>query len=227
LSPSAVKQRAQSTVTELASHFDDPKPQKDDISSSYFCSFSNPLDASTNETFLSSDLAGGPEYENELTVDRDDENDTKSAPNSPPSLSSLRVCRRLQRQLNSQFLYTHARVKAISEQIEEMVSTKSQCNVTTPSVTSQPPSQIAMLESLEADDNILPDRVDDEGYCEGAVEDDEVIDAETLMMDLRRASAPSRIKSDGYVKGMVFARPRMRRKILRRKRVETRAETGT
>jgi hypothetical protein len=224
LSSSDVKQRAQSTVTELASQLDNLKAQKDDISSSYFCNSANPLDPATNETFTVD-----PEYENELHIDPEYENDTKSVPFSLPSLSALRVCRRLQRQLNSQLLHTHSQVKAISELVEEMVSTKSQCNVTTPSVTSQlesSPSHISMPDGLDADENIMPDPVDDEGYCEGGVEDDEEIETETLFMNLRRASAPLGMRRHAYVNGAVFAKPRMRRKILRRKRVEIRVETG-
>jgi hypothetical protein len=233
LSSSSIKQRAQSITTELASQLDDLKPQKDDISLSYFCGSPNPLDASTNETFLPVDLTIDPEYENELVVDHN-EYDTMSAPNSPPSLSTLRLCRRLQRQLNSQLLCTHSQVKAISDLVEEMVSTKSQCNVTTPSATSQTPSSpsdIFVPEDLAADDNHLPDNVDDEGFCEGGVEDDEEIDTDTLLMNLRRASAPLGIRRQQYAAGAVFAKPRMRRKILRRKRAEHRedyrVETGT
>ena len=110
-----------------------------------------------------------------------------------------------------------------------MVSTKSQCNVTTPSVTSQSessPSHIPMQDGLEADDSILPGPVEDEGYSERGVEDDEVIETETLSMNLRRASAPFRIREHAYNNGAVFAKPRMRKKILRRKRPETREVTG-
>jgi hypothetical protein len=223
LSSSDVKQSAQSTITELASQLHDLKPQKDDISSSYFCNSSNPLDPATNETFLPVGLTVDPEYKNELAIDPKYENDAKSIPYSLPSISTLRVCRRLQRQLNSQLLRTHSQVKAISELVEEMVSTKSQCNVTTPSVTSQlesGPSHISIPYGLEADENIIPDPVDDEGYCEGGVEDDEEIETESLLMNLRRASAPLGIRRHAYVNGAVFAKPRMRRKILRRKRAE-------
>jgi len=219
LSSSDVRQKAQSTVTELASQLDDLKAQKDDISSSYFCNSSNSLDATMNDAFLPLSLTVDPMYEN----------DTKSVPNPPPSISTLRACRRLQRQLNTQLLCTHAQVKAISELVEEMVSTKSQCNVTTPPAISQPPSSpspISIPNDLEADDNILPDPVDDEGYCEGSVEEDEDIETETLLMNLRQASAPLGIRRRACVQGAVFAKPRMRRMILRRKRVETRVETG-
>jgi hypothetical protein len=150
-----------------------------------------------------------------------------STPNSPPYLSTLRVCRRLQRQLNSQLLCTRSQVEAISKLVEEMVSSKSQCNVTIPPVTSQPPSSppISMPDDLEADDTILPDHANDEGFCEGRDEDDGEIDTDALMMSLRRASAPLGIRRHEHVQGAVFAKPRMRRNIIRRKRTEDRVET--
>jgi hypothetical protein len=235
LSSSDIKQTAQSTVTELASQLDDLKPQKNYISSSYFCTSSSPLDASKNKTLLPVDLTIDPEFEDELTIDPEYGNDTKSAPNSPPSFSMLRLCRRLQRQLNSQLLYSRSQIEAISELVEEMVSTKSQCNITTPSVKPQSPSapsDTSMLEEPAVDDNILPSSMDDEGFCEGGVEDDELIDADALLMNIRRASAPSGIRrQQEYGKGAVFNKPRMRRKILRRKRLGNRvgdpAEAGT
>jgi hypothetical protein len=225
---SIIKQRAPSTGTDPTSRLDDLKPQKDDISTSYFGTSLNPLNSSTNGILHSVDLAVDPEYENDLTMDPKYGHDTKSVLNSPPSLSTLRACRRLQRQLNSQLLCTHAQVKAISELVEEMVSTKSQCNVTTPSLSSRPesgPSYISTPDGLEADDIVLPDPVDDEGYCEGGVEEGE-IDTDALMMSLRQASAPLGIRRQAYVNGAVFAKPRMRRKIHRRKRAETRVEAG-
>ncbi len=229
-----IKQRAPSTCTALASQLDDLKPEKDDISSSYLCSSSISLDASTKETFLPLDLAIDPKYENELVVDPS-EDDTTFSPNSSPSLSTLRLCRRLQRQLNSQLLCTHSQIRAISEIVEEMVSTKSQYNIATSSITSQStssPSHISMPEIFEAHGNNLQENVDDdEGYCEGGVENDEEIDPENFLMNFRRASAPLGIRRREYTTGVVFSRPRMRRKIMRRKRPENlagnRAETGT
>jgi hypothetical protein len=227
LSSSDVKQRAQSPATELSSQLDELKPPRDDISSSYIYYSSNPLDSSTNETFLPVDITFGPHFENELSLDPQYEYDTGSEPNSSPSLSTLRVCRRLQRQLNSQLLCTHSQVKAISDLVEEMVSTKYQCNVTTPSVTSPSESDlshVSMPNGLETDDSILPEPGEDEGFCEGGNGEDEEIDTETLLMSLRRASAPLGIRRDPSVNGAVFAKPRMRRKILRRKRTQTRVE---
>jgi len=225
---SDIKQKAPSTGTDLTSQLDDLKPLKDDISTSYFCTSSSSLNSSTNGILHPINLTVDPEYENDLTMDSKYGHDIKSVPNSPPSLSTLRVCRRLQRQLNSQLLCTHAQVKAISELVEEMVSTKSQCNVATPSLTSHPesgPSYVSTPDGLEADHNILQDPTGDEGYCEGGVEDDE-FDTEALMMSLRQASAPLGIRRQAYVNGAVFAKPRMRRKIQRRKRAETRVEAG-
>jgi len=235
LASSDIKQTAQSSVTELASQLDDLKDQKNYISSSYFCTSPSPLDASKNKTLLPVDLTIDSEFENELIIDTEYENKSKSAPNSPPSLSTLRLCRRLQQQLNSQLLCTRSQIEAISELVEEMVSTKSQCNITTPSVNPQSPSgpsDTSMLEDPAVDDDILPGSMDDEGFCEGGVEDGDLIDADALLMNIRRASAPSGIRrQQEYGKGAVFAKPRMRRKILRRKRLENRvenpAETGT
>jgi hypothetical protein len=235
LASSDIKQTAQSTVPELASQLDVSKAQKIHISSSCFCTSPSPLDASKNKTLLPVDLTIDSEFENELTIDTEYENNSKSAPNSPPSFSMLRLCRRLQRQLNSQLLYTRSQIEAISELVEEMVSTKSQCNITTPSVNPQSlsgPSDTSMLEDPAVDDDILPGSMDDEGFCEGGVEDGDLIDADALLMNIRRVSAPSGIRrQQEYGKGAVFAKPRMRRNILRRKRLENRvenpAETGT
>jgi len=206
------------------------KPRKDNNSSSYFCTSSNSLGTPTNETVLPPELKVASEFENELAVDPDYETDTKS---SSSSLPTLRIYRRLQRQLNSQLWCTHSKVEAISDLVEEMVSNKSQCNVSAPSI-SQPstdPSNTSLPEDLEANDNILSNSVDDEGYCEGEAGDDDLIDPNTLLMNLRRASTPLGIRQQEYAKGAVLSRPRMRRKILRRKRPENqpenREETGT
>jgi hypothetical protein len=127
--------------------------------------------------------------------------------------------------------------------VEEMISTKSQCNVkppstpsaslasTIPPVTSAGPSHIIVPPELEADDNFQADNSIDEGFFEGDGQDGDEIDTDALMANLRRAAAPSGIRRlYGYGKGAVFAPPRMRRKILRRKRREqpdTENGTGT
>jgi len=222
LSSSKIKQEAQSSTADLASQCDSLEPQKDEISSSYFSSTSNSIDPLAEDTFLTVD----PEYQN-------------IEPGSPFPLSTLRICRHLQRQLNSQLLCTHSQVKAISdlveEMVEDMISTKSQCNVNPPSTTSAlsappespagpphtSPAYIDMPPGLEADDNLQPDDTMDEGFFEGDDEDVDEIDTDALMASLRRAAAPAGIRRlCGYGKGAVYAPPRMRRKILRRKRRE-------
>lgn len=200
------------------SQLDGLKPQKDEISSSYF-STSNPINIPAEESILTLD----PEYGNLES-------------GSPLSSPTLRVCRHLQQHLNSQPLCSHSQIKRISDLVEEMVeetiSTKSQCNVKEPSAPSAPPapsitsgsstgpSHIVVPPGLEADDNIQQDDAIDEGFCERNDEDgEEEFDTDALLATLRRTSAPAGLRRlYGHGKGAVFAPPRMRRKILKRKR---------
>jgi hypothetical protein len=227
---SHLESSAPSPFNDLASQLDDLSPlHSDDISLSYLYSGYTPTPAAHNNALA----IVGEDY----ISDR-----PKSAPSSPAVSRHPRprTCRRLQRQLNTQLLGTRAQHKAISALVEEMVEARSQCAVvdslsttsqlstmTVPesSLSSSPSSSRPPSEPLPhvlapaplADTHNVPDI--DEGFYDALDPDDDDLDA--MMLSLRRATEYSGLRRSGpnpMFGATVFSRPRMRKKICRRKR---------
>ena len=109
---------------------------------------------------------------------------------STPTLPSASYTR-LQRQLNVQLQSCEGHVKDINELIEDMISSHSQCRITSQASSSSLSADVTFVD-LTPDSDGVPvgsDNDVDEGFCEG-----EDMDEEEMEICLRMASAPAGIR---------------------------------
>jgi hypothetical protein len=145
--------------------------------------------------------------DNDEDNDMESPEDTVSLPPSPGCASRGQQCRRLQRQLNVQLQSSETHVRGINALVSEMIDKSSQCRVvTSPTklyLVSPPPSrgsdtvmgqrEEGRIDQLADFDHGFGDDDEDEGFCEGDLDEGEEMKME-MEMSLRRASAPSGIR---------------------------------
>jgi hypothetical protein len=191
------------TASDSASGVDELTLTSDLISSSYIAPSSDPHATNIDEPILVSDSR-----------------DIRSALSAVADRSlhpSVRAARRLQRQLNAQMRVTRSQLESISAKVEEMISSEEQCNVASPSSLSATPSRAGLAVPMEADEGHDMGVGLDEGYFDGGEDGDEMA-MERLRLTFRKASDNPGIRKNIAGGDLMFARPRMRKKIMRRRR---------
>ncbi|KAI9742217.1 MAG: hypothetical protein M1818_004117 [Claussenomyces sp. TS43310] len=210
------------SMTDLLSKLDEhsmqPRPQPDGISPSYIHGLLGSDEPEVDSSFLEVDDSPN-----------DDDVVAQWALISARHRSRYQ-CRRLQRQRETQLLCKISQKTSIGELVDTMVSSEAQCHVTrpTPAELSQPApiSHVDPAVALPQPNVLAID--DDEGFCEGEDDDASPEAAQRLLMSLRRADGPNRMRRyaresrggdaalDGPPEsGLVRCPPRIRKRITR------------
>lgn len=221
------------STSRLASRFYKSQPLRDDISSSYI-RYSLP---NTPPTWNDEGL---------LTINHWRSPSAPASPrllSHPPP----RICHRLQQQINTQLLSTQSQLTAMDAMLEDLISSDIQREIRAPSPPPLPSPQPGELTEAPTSSAIPEDtalsapsspvtsviptplppstseevEIDmplevDEGFEDG---DDEELDMAIMLQNFRRAQDQPSLRKLGYSSAtVVYNRPRMRKKISRRKR---------